>query len=464
MSFSLADIEKLAPDQASLNAASKLTKPSKWPRLEFDDKAGLYWGECQGSGSNPYRVVIDAGDHGYKCTCPSRKFPCKHAIALMWMVAGDASAFHPAETPGWVSEWLGRRRKTAPTEGPSQAGAPKSIATAGRPEKPEPAAPEAIRQREVAAAKRREKTQAAIAEAMGELDQWVGDQLRTGLNAFVADATERCRRIAARMVDLKAGALGGRIDEVPSRILTLDADEKPTAAMIELGKLVIIAKAWRRDPDDAEMRRIVSTSETRDQLLSDPAAFRVTSTWEVVGEQIRTRPDGLVSHSTWLLDLLSPTPRFALLLDFHPASTGRRESAFADGERFDADIVYYPARSPMRAVIGSRQALSGNGENPWPKPATDHRSDQLRDYAQTQATSPWLASAPVLLEAGSLALGPRNRVWWQTRNNDMALPLANAVPEPALGLDLERSVGIWNGLRLELLSAETRVGRVSFDD
>ncbi|TIT72654.1 MAG: SWIM zinc finger family protein, partial [Mesorhizobium sp.] len=112
MQLDLKTIEALAPDQASLGAAAKLTKRSNWPRLETNDQLGLIWGECQGSGSNPYRVMFDTGDHGYKCTCPSRKFPCKHILALAWICATAPTSFARVDqTPDWVNDWLGRRRK-----------------------------------------------------------------------------------------------------------------------------------------------------------------------------------------------------------------------------------------------------------------------------------------------------------------------------------------------------------------
>ncbi|TIU37259.1 MAG: SWIM zinc finger family protein, partial [Mesorhizobium sp.] len=135
MEFDLKTIEALAPDQASLSAASRLTRQSNWPRLEKSDQLGLLWGECQGSGSNPYRVVVDTGDHGYKCTCPSRKFPCKHTLALMWIAATTPASFTAAgSTPEWVNDWLGRRRKVSPQ--PAAAQAPgaggKSIGEASR--------------------------------------------------------------------------------------------------------------------------------------------------------------------------------------------------------------------------------------------------------------------------------------------------------------------------------------------
>src|SRR5476651_1227257 len=96
-------IEALAPDQSALTAASALLKPSKWPlRARFER---LIWGECQGSGANPYRVAADIEDRGSKCTCPSRKFPCKHALALMWMFVDGDAGFQAGDVPDWVNDW-----------------------------------------------------------------------------------------------------------------------------------------------------------------------------------------------------------------------------------------------------------------------------------------------------------------------------------------------------------------------
>ncbi len=121
MEFDLKTIEALAPDQASLSAASKLTKRSNWPRLEKNEQQALIWGECQGSGSNPYRVVVDTGDHGYKCTCPSRKFPVQaHAGA-------DVDRRHGARPalPCRIDAGMGERLAwPAPQDGAAGAGRP----------------------------------------------------------------------------------------------------------------------------------------------------------------------------------------------------------------------------------------------------------------------------------------------------------------------------------------------------
>ena len=87
MAIDLKAIEQLATDQSSLKAAAGLAKPAKWSGVGASHDGALVWGECAGSGANPYRVMADLRDLGNKCTCPSRKFPCKHVLGLLWMKA-----------------------------------------------------------------------------------------------------------------------------------------------------------------------------------------------------------------------------------------------------------------------------------------------------------------------------------------------------------------------------------------
>jgi hypothetical protein len=75
----------LAPDDASAKAARGLISPAKWPLRGADDTA--VWGECQGSGSRPYQTQVYLAGPAFRCTCPNRKFPCKHGLALLLMKA-----------------------------------------------------------------------------------------------------------------------------------------------------------------------------------------------------------------------------------------------------------------------------------------------------------------------------------------------------------------------------------------
>ena len=67
------------------------------------------WGHCQGSGKNPYQTAIDLNDIAFKCSCPSRKFPCKHGLGLLLLFAAKPELFEQAEEPDWVATWLSKR-------------------------------------------------------------------------------------------------------------------------------------------------------------------------------------------------------------------------------------------------------------------------------------------------------------------------------------------------------------------
>ena len=69
-------ILQLAPDDASGKAGLQLATTSKW--VARHAHALALWGDCQGSGSSPYKTMVDLANMAFKCSCPSRKFPCKH--------------------------------------------------------------------------------------------------------------------------------------------------------------------------------------------------------------------------------------------------------------------------------------------------------------------------------------------------------------------------------------------------
>ncbi|MBR0984018.1 SWIM zinc finger family protein [Bradyrhizobium liaoningense] len=462
MAIDLKAVEQLATDQSSLKAAAGLAKPAKWSGVGGSRDGALIWGECAGSGANPYRVMADLRDLGNKCTCPSRKFPCKHVLGLLWLNAEAVVPFTPTDTPAWVSDWLGRRRGTSaakpatntPSGGEKNLGAARAV-------EPEVADdPKDVARREAQAAKRNEETERAILDALDALEQWIGDQLRMGLSGFIDDATARCRRIAARLVDGKAAALAGRVDELPSRLLALSAGDRPRGAVVELGKLVLLARAFRAAPRNTEIRRAVAASETRETMLADPQALRIDAHWEVLAEQVQTRRDGLVSQTTWLLNLAAAGPRFAMLLDFFPASVGRRGSVFTPGERFHGELVFYPSAQPLRALLVRRDAAQEMPAPGWPAP------DETLSEALTRPllTEPWVIDIPLLLPHGRIARDAAGHTWWRSADGLATLPVASEVNGILCGTDLARTAAIWSGNRLAILAAQTPWGRIGGHD
>lgn len=71
------------------------------------------WGECAGSARNPYYVSIDwslSDEPVYSCSCASRHFPCKHALALMFdLLAGKP--FEEDEPPAYLLRVRAREQR-----------------------------------------------------------------------------------------------------------------------------------------------------------------------------------------------------------------------------------------------------------------------------------------------------------------------------------------------------------------
>ena len=91
----------LAPDDKSIKAAEGLAAPDSW--LTLGRTENVLWGLCKGSGPQPYQTQVDLKSSQLECNCPSRKRPCKHALALALLYAENAHAISEEAVPGWVT-------------------------------------------------------------------------------------------------------------------------------------------------------------------------------------------------------------------------------------------------------------------------------------------------------------------------------------------------------------------------
>lgn len=469
MALTLDKIEKLAPDQASLAAARKLLNASSWPGL-FADAAGLIWGECQGSGSTPYRVVVHAEDLGYKCTCPSRKFPCKHCLALMWMRAAGETGFAETSPPEWVADWMRRRRAGggAGAQG-SEADAEKQVTKSMAALTVEEAPPDPKAEARAAAARDRSQRnrEEAILAGLDDLDAWLADQLDSGLVGFASQARKSCATLVQRLVDAKASGLASRLEALPGRLLAILEGRRGDAAVAELGQFNLIAQAYRRQdslPSDLReaVRRAVGWVKTRSELLDDPQAMRTNGSWRVVAVLSEVQPDRLRRLETWLLrEEPGETPNSAVLIDFVPVSTGPARSPYSVGERLKATLVFYTSPAPLRAQIAVMDSPAAATSDRIAFPAQS-LSQALDSYDRALAVEPWLDRWPVSFSNCRLRESGK-RLWLLNLNDDgLAAPLTEAqtvIAAPLACVDRLDGFGIWNGSALELTAAETPLGR-----
>jgi hypothetical protein len=457
----------MAPDQASLDAARKLLKPAGWPTLATDE-AGLVWGEAQGSGATPYQVVVSEADAGYKCTCPSRKFPCKHVLALMWLRAEGKVAFGRGEPPDWVRDWMARRRGPAP--GAAGAGdAPRASIAAAVSAEAEAEAAETDPKAEARAQAQRERNQrdreASILAGLDELDLWLQDQFDRGVAAFVADAVAACRKMAQRLVDAKATGLATRLDSFPSRLFALDEPARPHAAVEELGLLHLMAEAYRRqaalDPRLREdIRQVIGWNQGREALLADPAALRVAGRWHVFAARSIAQPDKLRRIETWILrEGAAGPPRFALLLDFVPLASGAGTGGYLAGDVFEAELVFYGATVPLRALVGTQTRPTARSRALPPLPDLS-LAEAFAGYRAALGARPWLGEWPLAFRAATVRRRAREPYLVDPADG-LALPFAPE-QEPSVWA-LARAgaidgIGLWDGRHLRLAQAATALG------
>src|SRR5437763_12495133 len=94
-------VDAAAPNADAAKNGRGLVLKNKLANLHVSDDGTLLFGECQGSGQQPYQCSCDFArpdQPTHRCTCPSRQFPCKHCLALLYAYARK-KAFTPAPVP-----------------------------------------------------------------------------------------------------------------------------------------------------------------------------------------------------------------------------------------------------------------------------------------------------------------------------------------------------------------------------
>ena len=105
----------LAPNSSAVANAKKICSSGSFVKLAHSSDDTFYMGECKGSGKSNYIVSADFVDEEnpvMRCTCPSRQFPCKHGLALLFEIA-DGKTFEECEIP---EDILAKREKKEKTK------------------------------------------------------------------------------------------------------------------------------------------------------------------------------------------------------------------------------------------------------------------------------------------------------------------------------------------------------------
>ena len=386
----------LAPDPASAQAARGLASPTRWHDTGATDE--LVWGRCAGSGARPYETAVELSGAASNCSCPSRKFPCKHALALLllWSAGTVAAVSEPAD---YAAAWKQAR----------DARAGKTVKPRGERD-------------EQAAAKRAQQRAGRVSAGLDELEIWLRDQVRGGLSA-AAGRYAHAEPVAARMVDAQAPGVAAtlrRLSSVPA-----SGDGWPALLLGGYARLHLLARAHAQldalPPEfAATVRTHVGYPARREDVLAEAA---VLDDWQVLA--VRDLPDGAVpARRTWLRG--NASGRYALVLVFDPQGSfaGNPDAALVAGTTIRAELHFYPGRPPLRAVMGTRHADAEPGPAPEPRLAL---SAQLTEWAAVVELDPWIAEWPAVLRGVPVPAGER----WRFADPDSgAVPLLTGGVDP----------------------------------
>jgi SWIM zinc finger len=417
--WSIEQVVAIAPTPARFAAAEAIATPSRWVALGADERSA--WGRCRGSGREPYETAVDHAHLAWRCTCPSRSQPCKHALALLilWVHGHVPEAQAPAGVRSWVD---GHARQQAAAVTPSGDGAAPA---------PTPGAPDSVDEPGHDGAgdleRQRDERVARLRAGLVELDRWLDDRLRTGLSDPALARYRTWDDLAARLVDARAGALANRI-----RRLAGVVGARPDwheVVLAELGVLHLLAEAGQRVPDlPGPLADAVATACGWQVRQADVlAGVPDTDTWVVAGRS-DTREDRIEVRRTWLRG--QATGRWAMVLSF-AAYRQSLDSSLVVGDALTADLHRYPGPS-WRALIGAR--LDDAVAHPVAPPAGDVAT-ACAELGAALAAEPWLDRVPASLVATPAHDGGR---WVLT---DATGSLAVAPDAPGLPMLLAASAG-----------------------
>jgi SWIM zinc finger len=315
----------LAPDAGALSAAVKLAIPEPWMGRGSNERA--VWGSCRGSAKQPYDVVCDSLGPAYRCTCPSRKFPCQHALALLLLWARGLPPITDGDPPADAAAWLAGRLATEAHGTFAEAVEGKQVLS------PDAGAGSVARHQSApkpdATAARLERRARRIVAGMAELDRWLGDLLRHGFGHAQSQPYRYWDAMAARLVDAQAPAAAARVRRLAG--IVRSGTGWPARLLSQVARLHLLAVGWSRyeslpEPTQADLRTAAGWPWPSDQVL---AREKEPDRWFVLARRV-TEDEQVRAQRTWLWGL--GTGRVAVIVDFARPRSGVRVGAVA-GQR-----------------------------------------------------------------------------------------------------------------------------------
>ncbi len=366
MDFKEDQILQLAPDASSVKAGQQLANTGKWLAAHAHENA--LWGDCKGSGKHPYRTQIDLKNLAFKCSCPSRKFPCKHALGLLLLYAQKPDAFSmTADLNPEVEAWLQKREV--------------------RKDKAESKKEQTVDTQ--AQQKRADAREKKVSAGLDELRNWLKDLVRHGVSHIPQQAYHFNKNITSRMVDAQAPGLAARLRKLND--IQYQQEGWETEFLKKITYLYLLTEGYNRlstesDLPAEDIRSQIGWTTPKEEVLLQEG---LPDKWLVLARQMETE-EKLNVERIWLWG--EESRRFALLLNFYAAGQIQQSTLFP-GISIKGTLAFYPSALPLRALIqGEIEA------GPMPQPVVENTfSDIQQKMADALSVIPFQEQFPELI-------------------------------------------------------------------
>lgn len=187
----------LAPNAAAASNGRKISQKGGFVKLERTQDDTLYTGECTGSGKSNYITsadYIDENNPVFRCSCPSRQFPCKHSLALMYEILAKKE-FGICEVPEDIQKK--REKKQAKENKANETAKPESEMTEEEKQKAEKKKASAAKTARNAKVK---KLKSQL-EGLDLVEKVVNDLMSAGLGTIGGASLKTYQQLAKQMGD-----------------------------------------------------------------------------------------------------------------------------------------------------------------------------------------------------------------------------------------------------------------------
>jgi len=232
----------LAPNPAAGANGKKISQKGGFVRLEKSADDTFFLGECQGSGKSNYITTADFVEPDapvFRCSCPSRQFPCKHSLALLYEIMAGKS-FKDCEIPEDILKK--REKKRLKEEKAAQAENPASQTDKGdgTTSKPEGKSVSAAKSAKSGAAARTRKRKKQL-EGLALTEKMVRELLDAGLGTMGGATLSTYKELSKQLGDYY---LPGPQRLLNRLILEIEAFQEDQREVHYEKALAVLEKLW----------------------------------------------------------------------------------------------------------------------------------------------------------------------------------------------------------------------------